>query len=221
MVGTVVGLGDLDRLDFAKGGGLLPAVVQDAGSGAVLTLGYMNRDAVFATLTRRKVVFFSRSKNRLWEKGETSGHALDLEQVRVDCDHDTLLVAARPRGPVCHLGSGTCFGDAAILSAPEGTAFLSTLEQVIAERAAARPEASYTAKLLASGWQRIAQKVGEEGLEVALAGAGGGDQEVIEEVADLLYHVLVLLKARGLRLVSVVDQLKNRHNALTDNGRGH
>jgi phosphoribosyl-ATP pyrophosphohydrolase/phosphoribosyl-AMP cyclohydrolase len=216
MVGSVVGLGELDGLDFAKGGGLLPAVVQDAGSGAVLTLGYMNRDAVFATLTRRKVVFFSRSKNRLWEKGESSGHALDLEHVRVDCDHDTLLVAARPRGPVCHLGSGTCFGEAAASGPSEGTAFLSKLEEVIGERAAAHPEASYTAKLLASGWMRIAQKVGEEGLEAALAGAGGTDSEVVAEVADLFYHVLVLLKARGLNLERVLNELRTRHAAKSD-----
>lgn len=212
MVETVVGLQDLDTLDFRKAGGLLPAVVQDAGSGAVLMLGYMNREAVFATLTRRKVVFFSRSRNQLWEKGETSGHSLDLEQIRVDCDHDTLLVAARPTGPVCHLGTETCFGDTMISGASESTAFLSTLEQVISERAAARPEGSYTAKLLASGRQRIAQKVGEEALEAALAGAGGSDEEVIEEVADLLYHVLVLLRARGLHLKSVVDKLKSRRS---------
>lgn len=208
----VANLSDLDRLDFDKGGGLLPAVVQHGQTGAVLMLGFMNRDALVATLTRRRVVFFSRSKRRLWEKGETSGHALDLDEIRVDCDRDTLLVSARPRGPVCHLGHGTCFGDAT-RPADEGMAFLSTLEGVIAERAAARPDGSYTAKLLASGWARIAQKVGEEGLEAAIAGAGGGDSEVVEEVADLLYHVLVLLKARGLSLDQVLSELRARHDA--------
>jgi phosphoribosyl-ATP pyrophosphohydrolase/phosphoribosyl-AMP cyclohydrolase len=216
MVGSVVGLGNLDDLDFDKGGGLLPAVVQDAGSAAVLTLGYMNRDAVLATLTRRRVVFFSRSKNRLWEKGETSGHALDVEQVRADCDRDTLLVTARARGPVCHLGTASCFGEAAP-PAGERVGFLSVLEEVIGARAAVRPESSYTAKLLGAGWKRIAQKVAEEGLETALAGAGGTDGEVVAEVADLFYHVLVLLKARGLNLERVLNELRTRHAAASVN----
>lgn len=210
MVDARVEVRDLDTLDFAKGGGLIPAVVQDAGTGVVLTLGYMNREALIRTLTCRRVVFYSRSKGRLWEKGETSGHTLDLDHIRTDCDRDTLLVSARPRGPVCHLGTGSCFGEAAG-TAIDATAFLSALERVIGERAAARPEGSYTAKLLASGWQRIAQKVGEEGVEAALAGAGGRDEEVIEEVADLLYHVLVLLKARGLNFERVVNELRTRH----------
>jgi phosphoribosyl-AMP cyclohydrolase / phosphoribosyl-ATP pyrophosphohydrolase len=205
-------LGDLDSLNFDKGGGLLPAVVQHADTGAVLTLGYMNREALVATLNRRRVVFFSRSKGRLWEKGETSGDTLDLNQILVDCDRDTLLVAARPRGPVCHLGSGTCFGDATTAVA-DGPAFLWALERVISDRAAARPDGSYTAKLLSSGWAKIAQKVGEEGLETAIAGVGGRDSEVVDEVADLLYHVLVLLKARGLSLESVLNELRARHTA--------
>jgi len=166
----------------------------------------MNREALLATLTRRRVVFFSRSKERLWEKGETSGHFLELVHVQADCDRDTLLVSAWPRGPVCHLGSGSCFGD--VPEAPDDPmAFLGRLE-----RMATRPEGSYTAKLVASGWSRIAQKVGEEGLETALAGAGGTDGEVIAEVSDLLYHVLVLLKARGLTLE--VHELRGRHEEL-------
>ncbi len=208
--GTRITLLDLNEVDFAKEDGLLPAVVQHAESGAVLMLGYMNREALVATLTRRRVVFFSRSKRRLWEKGETSGHFLELAQVKADCDRDALLVSAWPRGPVCHTGSGTCFGDA-----PPGTeepnAFLGKLEDVIGERMATRPEGSYTAKLVAGGWGRIAQKVGEEGLEAALAGAGGSDHEVIEEVSDLLYHVLVMLKARGLGLNRVLEELRARH----------
>jgi phosphoribosyl-ATP pyrophosphohydrolase/phosphoribosyl-AMP cyclohydrolase len=203
---------DLDELDFAKAGGLLPAIVQHAESGAVLMLGYMNREALFATLTRRRVVFFSRSKGRLWEKGETSGHSLDLAQVHADCDRDTLLVSAWPRGPVCHTGSGSCFGEvAATMATADPATFLTTLEEVIGDRMTTRPEGSYTAKLLANGWTRIAQKVGEEGVEAALAGAGGSDAEVIEEVSDLLYHVLVLLKARGLLLERVVEELRRRH----------
>jgi phosphoribosyl-AMP cyclohydrolase / phosphoribosyl-ATP pyrophosphohydrolase len=208
--GKPLSLQDLDELDFLKSGGLLPAIVQHAGSGAVLMLGYMNREALLATLTRRRVVFFSRSKGRLWEKGGTSGHTLELVQVQADCDCDALLVSARPRGPVCHTGSGSCFGERPP-SADDPTAFLGTLEEIIGERMATRPEGSYTAKLLAAGWARIAQKVGEEGLEAALAGAAGSDSDVIEEVSDLLYHVLVMLKARGLTLERVIGELRARH----------
>jgi phosphoribosyl-ATP pyrophosphohydrolase/phosphoribosyl-AMP cyclohydrolase len=206
-----LGLADIEGLDFSKGAGLLPAIVQHAGSGAVLMLGYMNRDALRASLMRRRVVFFSRSRQRLWEKGETSGQGLELAQIRADCDRDALLVTAWPRGPVCHLGTASCFGDA---RAPgEALAFLDTLARVIGERMAARPEGSYTARLVAGGAKRVAQKVGEEGLEVALAGAGGSDAEVVAEAADLLYHVLVLLRVRGLPLERVIDELRARHAA--------
>ena len=207
-----VGLGDLERLDFAKGDGLLPAIVQHAVTGAVLMLGYMNRQALSETLTRRRVVFFSRSKQRLWEKGETSGHRLELAQILTDCDCDTLLVTAWPRGPACHLGTATCFGDEA-LTAAERLAFLAALEAIIAQRIAERPEGSYTARLLAEGPKRLAQKVGEEGLEVALAAASGSDTEVVAEAADLLYHLLVLLRFRGLPLERVIAELRARHAA--------
>ena len=215
MVGTVVGLGDLDRLDFGKGGGLLPAVVQDAGSGTVLTLGYMNRDAVFATLTRRKVVFFSRTKNRLWEKGETSGHALDLEQIRVDCDRDTLLVAARPRGPVCHLGSGTCFGDVATLLHRARWVSSPCSRRSLARAPRCAPKVATRRSPGQAGWMRICGEGGRRGARKssALAGAGGRDEEVIEELADLLYHVLVLLKARELSFERVLIELRARHAA--------
>jgi phosphoribosyl-ATP pyrophosphohydrolase/phosphoribosyl-AMP cyclohydrolase len=199
---------DLAELDFEKGGGLLPAVVQHADSGAVLMLGYMTREALDATLARGRVVFFSRSKARLWEKGETSGHALQVREITADCDRDALLVKALPRGPTCHLGSASCFepgtGDGCLV-------FLGVLERVIAERIRMRPEGSYTARLLADGPRRIAQKVGEEGLEVALAGSSGTDEEVIGEVADLLYHLLVMLKTRGVSLGQVVEELRLRH----------
>lgn len=212
MVDTTVNFANIDTLDFAKGGGLLPAVVQHAQSHALLMLGYMNRDALVTTLAFRRVVFFSRSKGRVWEKGETSGHSLELEEIQADCDRDALLVRARPRGPVCHTGSDSCFGE--VRSQESGpVAFLQTLESVIEERIAKRPDGSYTAKLLSKGWMRIAQKVGEEGLEAALAGAGGSDEQVVKEVADLLYHVLVLLKARGLAFESVVSELRARHDA--------
>jgi phosphoribosyl-ATP pyrophosphohydrolase/phosphoribosyl-AMP cyclohydrolase len=210
MVSNRISFTNLDTLDFAKGGGLLPAVIQHAGRGGVLMLGYMNRDALVATLARRRVVFFSRTRERLWEKGETSGHALELEDILTDCDGDTLLVRAWPRGPVCHLGFGSCFG-ASTEIVGDSLAFLTTLEGVIDDRITNRPEGSYTAKLLAAGWTRIAQKVGEEGLEVALATVQGSDADVIEESADLLYHLLVLLRSRGLKLERVLKELEARH----------
>src|SRR3989442_13140170 len=181
-----VGLADLARLDFAKGDGLLPAIVQHAVTGAVLMLGYMNREALRETLMRRRVVFFSRSKQRLWEKGETSGHSLELGQIRADCDRDTLLVTAWPRGPACHLGTATCFGDEALTAAGR-LAFLAALEGIIAQRIAARPEGSYTARLVAEEPKRLPQKVGEVGLEVALATAAGTDDNVI--TASSVLHI--------------------------------
>jgi phosphoribosyl-ATP pyrophosphohydrolase/phosphoribosyl-AMP cyclohydrolase len=153
---------DPDSIDFTKGDGLVPAIVQDADTGAVLMLGYMNREAVEQTLARKRAVFFSRSKQRLWEKGETTGHTLDVVDVALDCDNDTLLVTAHPRGPACHNGTVTCFGDAT-RSAAGDIAFLSKLESVIAQRASDKPENSYTARLLAKGLGKVAQKVGEEG----------------------------------------------------------
>ncbi len=210
MANNAVNLTNLDALDFGKSGGLLPAVVQHAGDDTVLMLGYMNREALVTTLARRRVVFFSRSKGRLWEKGETSGHSLELDEIRSDCDLDALLVRAWPRGPICHSGSSSCFGDAARAES-QPVAFLATLERVIDDRLARRPAGSYTAQLLSQGPTRIAQKVGEEGVEVALAAARGNDREVIDEVADLLYHVLVLLKARGLTLGEVLRELQARH----------
>lgn len=199
---------DVGRLDFAKGAGVIPAIVQHAGSGAVLMLGYMNAQALRASLARGRVVFFSRSRQQLWEKGESSGHTLQLQQIHADCDADALLVSAWPQGPVCHLGSDSCFdapaGDAGAL------AFLAELSQLIAARRAADPGGSYTARLLAGGARRLAQKVGEEGLEVALAAAAGTDGELVAESADLLYHLLVLLNLRGVALAEVVRELRAR-----------
>jgi phosphoribosyl-ATP pyrophosphohydrolase/phosphoribosyl-AMP cyclohydrolase len=200
----------ISKVDFAKGDGLLPAIVQDADTGAVLMLAYMNREALEQTLARRRAVFYSRTKQRLWEKGETTGHTLDVVDVITDCDNDTLLVTARPRGPACHNGTRTCFGDDA-RSAATGIAFLAKLEGVIAQRATEKPEDSYTARLLEKGVARVAQKVGEEGVELALAAAALGEDKVIEEAADLLYHMLVLLRARGVSLSQVVRQLESRH----------
>lgn len=208
--GAPLTVANLARLDFDKSAGLLPAIVQHAASGAVLMLGYMNREALRETLTRGRVVFFSRSRQRLWEKGETSGHTLSLVGVRADCDRDALLVSALPSGPVCHLGTRTCFGE----ESPAGDGslgFLATLQEVIARRIADRPQGSYTARLYAEGPKRIAQKVGEEGLEVALAGAADSAEQVLSESADLLYHLLLLLQSRGLRLGQVVAELQARH----------
>ncbi|MEJ1960775.1 MAG: bifunctional phosphoribosyl-AMP cyclohydrolase/phosphoribosyl-ATP diphosphatase HisIE [Gammaproteobacteria bacterium] len=201
---------DAPTLDFGKGDGLLPAVVQDADSAAVLMVGYMNEEALAETFARRRVVFFSRTKQRLWMKGETSGHVLDLVEIRTDCDRDALLVTARPNGSVCHVGTDTCFGDD-LAAAASALAFLSKLEGVIEQRVAENPEGSYTARLFAKGPKRIAQKVGEEGLEVALAAVAETDDHVISESADLLYHLLVLLKSRGITLGRVVAELESRH----------
>lgn len=203
---------DIERVVWSKNDGLAPAIVQDATTGSVLMLGYMNREALLATLERHRVVFFSRSKQRLWEKGETSGNSLQLLDLRLDCDADTLLVTALPAGPVCHTGSATCFGDEP-LSAAARLSFLAELEQVVGKRIADNPEDSYTARLHARGIRRVAQKVGEEGLEVALAGAGEADAALIGECADLLYHLLVLLRARSLSLQSVIEELRRRHSA--------
>jgi phosphoribosyl-ATP pyrophosphohydrolase/phosphoribosyl-AMP cyclohydrolase len=204
-----VKLTDIAQVDLDKNGGLVPAIVQDVDSGAVLMLGYMNGEALRATLDRKRVVFFSRSRQRLWEKGETSGHALDLIDAYIDCDNDTLLITARPRGPACHTGSMTCFGDEPVTRA-ETVAFLGTLERIIEHRLTQQPEGSYTAKLFAQGKNRIAQKVGEEGVELALAGVGETDDKVIGEAADLLFHMLVLLKSRKIPLEQVIAELERR-----------
>jgi phosphoribosyl-ATP pyrophosphohydrolase/phosphoribosyl-AMP cyclohydrolase len=200
-----------DELDWDKGDGLLPAIVQDAGSGAVLMLGYMNAAALAATRATGRVTFWSRSKGRLWTKGETSGHFLALEHIAADCDSDTLLILARPSGPACHRGTPTCWGEDAPRTDAQQTAFLGTLERVIAQRIATRPTGSYTAKLLAQGTRRIAQKVGEEGLELALAAVAQPDAEVIGEAADLMYHTLLLLQVKGLSLAKVIAELEARH----------
>jgi phosphoribosyl-ATP pyrophosphohydrolase/phosphoribosyl-AMP cyclohydrolase len=201
---------DFSKVDFAKGGGLVPAIVQDADTAAVLMMAYMNREALEQTMARRRAVFFSRSKQRLWEKGETTGHTLDVVDIALDCDADTLLVTARPRGPACHNGTLTCFGNEPRTSATS-ISFLAKLEAVIAQRATEQPDASYTAKLLGKGINKVAQKVGEEGVETALAGVSESDQKLVEESADLLFHLLVLLRARGVPLGQVVHELEKRH----------
>jgi phosphoribosyl-ATP pyrophosphohydrolase/phosphoribosyl-AMP cyclohydrolase len=202
----------LQGLDWDKGGGLLPAIVQHARSGRVLMLGYMNEAALVETLRRGRVVFFSRSRGQLWLKGETSGNYLDLVQVSTDCDGDSLLVLAQPTGPTCHKGTESCFAEARRTDA-ERFAFLGLLEATIEARIADQPEGSYTARLFAQGPSRLAQKVGEEGLETALAAVTRDDDGVRSEAADLLFHLLVLLKARGLSLADVIAELRSRHGA--------
>lgn len=197
-------------LDWAKGDGLLPAIVQHARTGALLMLGYMNQQALHTTLDGGRVTFFSRSRNVLWTKGETSGNFLEAVAVSADCDGDTILVQALPAGPVCHTGSATCFPEALKCDA-ERLAFLGQLEMVIAQRIAGQPDGSYTARLHAEGPRRMAQKVGEEGVELALAAATGDDAEVVAEAADLLYHMTLLLRQRGLSLAAVVEELELRH----------
>ncbi|GGA86805.1 histidine biosynthesis bifunctional protein HisIE [Neiella marina] len=199
---------DASNLAWDKVGGLLPAVVQNAQSGKVLMLGYMNQEAIDHTLKTGHVTFFSRTKQRLWTKGETSGNTLNLVAMQSDCDNDTLLIQANPIGPTCHLGDETCWGEQASESP---IAFIADLEAVIASRKGAAPDSSYTASLFAKGTKRIAQKVGEEGVETALAATVNDDDETLNESADLLYHLLVLLQHQGLSLAQVVDVLKARH----------
>jgi phosphoribosyl-ATP pyrophosphohydrolase/phosphoribosyl-AMP cyclohydrolase len=199
----------IENLAWKKMGGLMPAIVQDALDGRVLMQGFMNKEALAKTLESGKVTFWSRSREQLWTKGETSENYLDLVEIHVDCDRDCLLVLARPEGPTCHLGIDTCFdveGDVF----PE-LAFLAHLERVIATRNEERPEGSYTTQLFESGVKRIAQKVGEEGVETALAAVAGGDEELLNESADLIYHLLVLLRSRKMELGSLVEVLKKRH----------
>lgn len=200
---------DAAGIDWAKGGGLVPAIVQHADSGEVLMLGYMNADALAATLASGCVTFWSRSKRRLWRKGETSGNVLALVALRADCDQDALLVQAVPRGPTCHLGTRSCFGNDA--RPPLG--FLAELDALVASRHAQRPAGSYTTGLFQSGTRRMAQKVGEEGVETALAAVAQGDGELLGEAADLMFHLTVLLRARGLSLADVARVLAQRHAA--------
>jgi len=197
----------IDNPDWSKGDGLLPAIIQDAGTGRVLMLGYMNREALEKTQATGHVTFYSRSRQRLWTKGETSGNRLELVGLQLDCDRDTLLVQAMPHGPTCHLGTDTCWGDE--LKPPVG--FLAELERVIESRVGADPESSYTARLLARDVKRCAQKVGEEGVEVALAASVGDREELINESADLLYHLFVVLAASDVSLEEVSRKLASRH----------
>lgn len=194
----------LPILAWSKQDGLVPAIVQDACNGRVLMLGYMNREALAATQSSSLVTFYSRSKQRLWTKGESSGHFLQVISIISDCDNDSLLIQALPQGPTCHLQRASCFA-----SAPAN--FLADLDEWIATRERERPESSYTTRLFESGLRRIAQKVGEEGVETCLAAVVEDDETLLGEAADLIYHLLVLLRARGMSLADAVCMLERRH----------
>ena len=199
---------DIETLDWDKNAGLIPAVIEDAVSGRVLMLAYMNRESLQKTLETKRVTFFSRSKGRLWTKGETSGNFLNLVDLAADCDKDTLLVTVNAEGPACHLGTTSCFGNL-----QSRWQFLRDLEVLLASRKGADPATSYTASLYARGTKRIAQKVGEEGVETALAATVHDREELRNEAADLVYHLLVLLQAENLELADVIDILRERHAA--------
>lgn len=195
-----------NQLDWEKTNNLLPAIVQHAVSGEVLMLGYMNQEALEVTEQTGKVTFFSRTKQRLWTKGESSGNVLNVVSITPDCDNDTLLILVNPIGPTCHLGNNSCFHPA-----NSDWGFLYQLEQLLAERKTASPDSSYTAKLYASGTKRIAQKVGEEGVETALAATVNDREELTNEASDLIYHLLVLLQDQDLDLSKVIGRLRERH----------
>jgi phosphoribosyl-ATP pyrophosphohydrolase/phosphoribosyl-AMP cyclohydrolase len=198
--------GDVGSLAWEKMDGLLPAAVQDKASGALLMLGYMNAEALAATLESGFATFYSRSKGRLWQKGETSGNRLRVVAVHEDCDADALLVLAEPEGPTCHLGTKSCFA-----GEPAGPGWLADLSRIVAARAAEGAESSYTVRLLREGPERIAQKIGEEGVEVALAAVTRDAAGIAEETADLLYHLAVLMEARGFGWEEVIAVLRRRH----------
>ncbi|MCG9701050.1 bifunctional phosphoribosyl-AMP cyclohydrolase/phosphoribosyl-ATP diphosphatase HisIE [Vibrio natriegens] len=198
-----------ERINWEKVDGLVPAIVQDFQSSQVLMMGYMNQDALVKTGETGQVTFFSRTKERLWTKGETSGNVLQLVNISLDCDNDTLLVKVNPIGPTCHTGTTTCWdGDP---QEESQMVWLHQLEQLLAARKDADPESSYTSSLYARGTKRISQKVGEEGVEVALAATSGDKAELVCESADLIYHLMVLLQDQGLSMNDVVNKLKERH----------
>jgi phosphoribosyl-ATP pyrophosphohydrolase/phosphoribosyl-AMP cyclohydrolase len=194
------------NIDFSKGNGLVPAVVQHVRTKRVLMLGYLNEEAYQQTTQSGRVTFYSRSKDRLWTKGETSGNYLHLVDMYLDCDQDTLLILAEPQGPVCHTGNLDCFDQPAT-----SAGFIHQLEHIIESRSIADPAHSYTASLFQKGIQKIAQKVGEEAVETILEAQSGPDHLLLNEAADLVFHLVVLLKARGLSLHDLEDVLKQRH----------
>lgn len=190
--------------------GLVPAIIQDQQTRKVLMLGFMNQEAIDATLSQKKVTFFSRTKNRLWTKGEESGNFLEYISMELDCDQDTILIQAKPLGPVCHTGTDTCWGET---NTALGTDFLNTLEEVITQRKNASADSSYVASLFQKGINKMAQKVGEEAVETVIEAKDNNDELFIGEAADLLFHYLILLQAKGFRLTDITNELKKRHKA--------
>ena len=209
------------KIDFEKCGGLVPAIIQDADTKTVLMLGYMNQEALQITQETKKVTFWSRSRNCLWTKGETSGNFLHLVDIKVDCDNDTLLVKARPDGPTCHTGTDTCWGESnqneklkmknEKLEGDNPLLFLSDLQDFIEKRHEEMPEGSYTTSLFKDGLNRMAQKVGEEALELVIEACNGTDERMIYEGSDMLYHLIVLLTSKGLRIEQMAKELQERH----------
>lgn len=197
------------KLDFEKMGGLIPAIIQDNDTNKVLMLGFMNEEALLKTQELGKVTFFSRTKNRLWTKGEESGHFLHVVNIAADCDNDTLLIKARPAGPVCHTGADTCFNE----KNTEDILFLKYLQNFIERRRQEMPEGSYTTSLFKKGVNRMAQKVGEEAVETVIEATNGTDEGFIYEASDMIYHLIVLCTSKGIRLEDLARELKKRHKA--------
>lgn len=196
-------------IDFEKCGGLVPAIIQDASTRKVLMLGYMNQESLKKTTDTGLVTFYSRSRQELWTKGETSGNYLKLVDIKVDCDNDTLLIQAKPEGPVCHTGSDTCWGDT---NEASPLMFLTQLQDFIEKRHEEMPEGSYTTSLFRDGLNRMAQKVGEEALELVIEATNGTEERMIYEGADMLYHLIVLLTSKGLRIEDLARELQVRHD---------
>ena len=197
------------NIDFEKMNGLVPAIIQDAETKKVLMLGYMNREAYEKTLSTKKVTFFSRARQCLWTKGEESGNFLNLVDIKIDCDQDTLLVTVHPDGPTCHKGIDTCWGEK---NESSPLLFLTELQNFIEKRHKEMPEGSYTTSLFRDGLNRMAQKVGEEALEAVIEAVNGSDERLIYEISDMFYHLIVLLTSKGLRIEDVVSELECRHN---------
>lgn len=198
------------KIDFEKMGGLVPAIIQDAETKNVLMLGYMNQEAYDKTIECGKVTFFSRTKNRLWTKGEESGNFLNVVSIKNDCDHDTLLIKVNPVGPVCHTGTDTCWGEEN-KNTVNPLLFLSELQDFVEKRHEEMPEGSYTTSLFKDGINRMAQKVGEEALEAVIEAVNGTDERLVYEGSDMLYHLIVLLTSKGMRIEQMAEELQKRH----------
>ena len=210
----------MEKIDFDKMNGLVPAIIQDADTRQVLMLGYMNREAYEKTVAEGRVTFYSRSRQCIWTKGETSGNFLDVVSIKLDCDQDTLLIRVHPAGPVCHTGTDTCWGetntpaaasDDSVAGTDNPLLFLSALQDFIEQRHREMPEGSYTTSLFRDGLTRMAQKVGEEALELVIEACNGTDERMIYEGSDMLYHLLVLLTSKGLRIEQMAAELQERH----------